>query len=98
MRPGFLPIAISAVLAAIAFAQSQSPIQLEPEKTLNRDLAGGADLFALDLKTDRQNKKLLMQKWNWVGEGKKAKGEPKAALKRRIEEELHRFERFQLGD
>jgi hypothetical protein len=53
MRPGSLPIAISAVLAAIAFAQSQSPIQLEPEKTLNRDLAGGADLFALDLKTDQ---------------------------------------------
>ena len=53
MRPGSLPIAISAVLAAIAFAQSQSPIQLEPEKTLNRNLAGGADLFALDLKTDQ---------------------------------------------
>src|SRR5712691_3828079 len=53
MRPGSLPIAISAVLAAIAFAQSQSPIQLEPEKTFNRNLAaGGTDLFALDLKTD----------------------------------------------
>ena len=54
MRPRSLPIAISAVLAAIAFAQSQSPIQLEPEKTFNRNLAaGGADLFALDLKTDQ---------------------------------------------
>src|SRR6266436_741509 len=54
MRPGSLPIAISAVLAAIAFAQPQSPIQLEPEKTFNRNLAaGGADLFALDLKTDQ---------------------------------------------
>src|SRR6516165_9375755 len=54
MRPGSLPIAISAVLAAIAFAQSQSPIQLEPEKTFNRNLAaGGTDLFALDLKTDQ---------------------------------------------
>ena len=54
MRPGSLPIAISAVLAAIALAQSQSPIQLEPEKTFNRNLAaGGADLFALDLKTDQ---------------------------------------------
>jgi enterochelin esterase-like enzyme len=53
MRPGSLPIAISAVLAAIAFAQSQSPIQLEPEKTFNRNLAaGGTDLFALDLKAD----------------------------------------------
>jgi len=54
MRPGSLPIVISAVLAAIAFAQPQSPIQLEPEKTFNRNLAaGGADLFALDLKTDQ---------------------------------------------
>lgn len=52
MRP--LTIAISAVLAAVAFAQSQSPIQLEPEKTFNRSLvAGGADLFALDLKADQ---------------------------------------------
>ena len=54
MRPGSLPIAIAAVLAAIAFAQSQSPVQLEPEKTFNRDLAAGAtDLFALDLKIDQ---------------------------------------------
>lgn len=53
---------------------------------------------ALDLKTDRQNRKLLMQKWNWVGPGKKAKGEARKALKRRIEEELDRFEKFQLAD
>ena len=54
MRPRSLPIAISAVLVAIAFAQSQSPIQLESEKTFNRSLAaGGSDLFALDLKTDQ---------------------------------------------
>ena len=39
MRTRSLPIVIAAVLAPIAFAQSQSPIQLEPEKTLNRDLA-----------------------------------------------------------
>ena len=61
-------------------------------------LVGEDIVAALDLKTDRQNKKLLMQKWNWVGSGKKAKGEARAGLKRRIEEELHRFERFQLGD
>src|ERR1700761_2639240 len=61
-------------------------------------LVGEDIVAALDLKTDRQNKKLLMQKWNWVGQGKKAKGEARAGLKRRIEEELHRFERFQLGD
>ncbi|MBA7472984.1 hypothetical protein ES707_08316 [subsurface metagenome] len=53
---------------------------------------------ALDLKTDRQNRKLLMQKWNWVGPGKKAKGEARKALKRRIEEELDRFETFQLAE
>ena len=54
MRPGYLPIAIFAVLATVAFPQSQPPIQLEPEKTVHRNLAaGGADLFALDLKTDQ---------------------------------------------
>jgi uncharacterized protein YcaQ len=59
----------------------------------------GCDIVAaLDLKTDRQNRKLLMQKWNWVGNGKAAKGEARKALKRTIEEELHRFERFQLSE
>jgi len=54
MRPGILPIAICAALFATAFAQSRSPIQLEPEKTLNRSLAArGSDRFALDLKTDQ---------------------------------------------
>ncbi len=61
-------------------------------------LVGEDIVAALDLKTDRQNKKLLIQKWSWVGPGKAAKGEARAALKRRIEEELHRFERFQLGE
>ena len=61
-------------------------------------LVGDDIVAALDLKTDRQNKKLLMQKWNWVGAGKRTKGEAKAALKRKIEDELHRFERFQLGE
>jgi uncharacterized protein YcaQ len=57
----------------------------------------GADIVAaIDLKTDRQNKKLLMQKWSWVGKGA-AKGVRKD-LKRRIEEELDRFERFQLAE
>jgi len=59
----------------------------------------GCDIVAaLDLKTDRRNKKLLMQKWSWVGKGKAAKGDARKDLKRRIEEELERFERFQLGD
>jgi uncharacterized protein len=47
---------------------------------------------AIDLKTDRKQQKLLMQKWSWVG------NRPRKVLKRRIEEELHRFERFQLAD
>ncbi|HLJ00687.1 MAG TPA: crosslink repair DNA glycosylase YcaQ family protein [Bradyrhizobium sp.] len=59
-------------------------------------LAGGAIIAALDLKTDRQNKKILLQQWNWVGEG--AKKGARKELKQRIEEELHRFERFQLGE
>src|SRR6185437_13559784 len=33
-------------------------------------LVGEDIVAALDLKTDRQNSKLLMQKWNWVGAGK----------------------------
>ncbi len=59
-------------------------------------LAGEEIAAALDLKTDRKNRKLLMQKWNWVG-----RTAPKGArkdLKRRIEEGLHRFERFQLAE
>jgi uncharacterized protein YcaQ len=57
----------------------------------------GCDIVAaLDLKTDRRNRKLLLQKWNWV-DGGKPRGTRKE-LKRRIEEELHRFERFQLAE
>jgi uncharacterized protein len=58
-------------------------------------LVGDDIVAALDLKTDRQRRKLLLQKWNWVGRA--AKG-PRKELRRRIEEELHRFERFQLGE
>jgi uncharacterized protein len=59
-------------------------------------LAGDAIVAALDLKTDRKAAKLLMQKWNWVGDG--APRGARKELKRRIEEELHRFERFQLAE
>lgn len=49
------------------------------------------DIVALvDLKTDRERRQLLVQRWTWVKRGKSA------ANKRRIEDELHRFERFQL--
>jgi uncharacterized protein YcaQ len=46
----------------------------------------------IDLKTERKTQTLLMQKWTWVGKG------PRQELKRRIEEQLHRFERFQLAE
>ena len=59
-------------------------------------LAGDAVVAALDLKTDRKNRKLLVQKWNWVG--KTAPRGARKELKRRIEEDLHRFERFQLAE
>ncbi|MET0677041.1 MAG: winged helix DNA-binding domain-containing protein [Bradyrhizobium sp.] len=59
-------------------------------------LVGEDIVAAIDLKTDRQNKKLLMQKWSWVGKG--AARAARKDYKRRIEEELHRFERFQLAD
>jgi uncharacterized protein YcaQ len=54
-------------------------------------LVDEAIVAAIDLKTDREQRKLLIQKWTWVGRGSSR------AHKRRIEEELHRFERFQLA-
>ena len=59
-------------------------------------LVGSYIVAAIDLKTDRQNNKLLMQKWSWVGKG--AMRSLRKDFKRRIEEELHRVERFQLAD
>ncbi|TCU78274.1 hypothetical protein EDE08_10153 [Bradyrhizobium sp. R2.2-H] len=59
-------------------------------------LVGNEIVAALDLKTDRQAKKLLMQKWTWVGQGRKTAG--RRELKRVIEDELDRFERFQLAE
>jgi uncharacterized protein YcaQ len=57
-------------------------------------LAGEDIVAALDLKADRQNRKLLVQKWSWVGNRKGGSNN----LKRRIEQELHRFERFQFAE
>ena len=57
-------------------------------------LAGEDIVAALDLKTDRRNRKLLVQKWSWVSARRGARKD----LKQRIEEELHRFERFQLAE
>jgi uncharacterized protein YcaQ len=54
-------------------------------------LVGEEIVAAIDLKTDREKRKLLMQKWSWVGNGSAR------SHKKQIEEALHRFERFQLG-
>jgi uncharacterized protein len=59
-------------------------------------LAGDDIVAALDLKTDRKSRKLLVQKWSWVGNA--ARRGARKDLKRRIEEELDRFERFQLAE
>ena len=54
-------------------------------------LVGDAIVAAIDLKADRAQGKLLIQQWTWVGSGTSRRH------KRLIEDELHRFERFQLA-
>jgi uncharacterized protein YcaQ len=53
-------------------------------------LIGDEIVAVLDLKTDRERGKLLVQKWTWIAKG------GRAARRKHIEEALHRFERFQL--
>jgi uncharacterized protein YcaQ len=53
-------------------------------------LAGDQIVAAIDLKTDRQARKLLVQKWTWTSR-------PKAGMKAAVETALHRFEKFQLA-
>jgi hypothetical protein len=54
-------------------------------------LIGNEIVALLDLKTDRAGQKLLLQQWTWLGKTSRR------SHKRRIEEALHRFERFQLA-
>jgi uncharacterized protein YcaQ len=54
-------------------------------------LAGDRIVAVLDLKTDRAAGKLLLQQWTWLD------GYESPALKTAIEDELQRFERFQLA-
>ena len=54
-------------------------------------LVGDRIVAALDLKADRRKRALLVQQWTWVGEGSAS------SHKARVEEELHRFERFQIA-
>jgi uncharacterized protein YcaQ len=53
-------------------------------------LAGDEIVAAIDLKTDRERQKLVVQKWTWIGRNARRH-------KQRIEEALQRFERFQLA-
>jgi uncharacterized protein YcaQ len=54
-------------------------------------LIGDEIAALLDLKTDRALEKLLLQQWTWLGKSSRR------SHKKRIEEALHRFERFQLA-
>ena len=54
-------------------------------------LVGDEIVAAIDLKTDRDKGKLLVQQWTWMGKGSTR------THKRSIEAALDRFERFQLA-
>jgi uncharacterized protein len=55
-------------------------------------LVDDAIVAVLDLKADREQRKLLVQQWTWI-----APRGSRQPHRRRIEEELHRFEAFQLA-
>ena len=52
-------------------------------------LVGDAVVAAIDLKADRAKRTLLIQQWTWIGKGARRH-------KARIEEEIQRFEEFQV--
>jgi uncharacterized protein YcaQ len=54
-------------------------------------LLGEDIVAAIDLKADREARRLLVQQWTWVGSGS-----PRAH-KKKIEAALEKFERFQVG-
>ncbi len=54
-------------------------------------LVGDEIVAAVDLKTDRERQKLLVQQWTWMT------ARSRRSHKQRIEDALHRFENFQLA-
>jgi uncharacterized protein YcaQ len=54
-------------------------------------LIGDRIVAGLDLKTDRSQEKLLIQRWNWIARSKSR------AHQQQVETALHRFEQFQLS-
>ncbi|HKX39282.1 MAG TPA: crosslink repair DNA glycosylase YcaQ family protein [Burkholderiales bacterium] len=54
-------------------------------------LVGDEIVAVVDLKTDRLRQKLLVQRWTWLTD------RSRRLRKQRIEDALHRFERFQLA-
>jgi uncharacterized protein len=54
-------------------------------------LVGDVIVAAVDLKADREQRKLLVQQWTWIGKGSRR------LHKEKVEEALQRFERFQLA-
>lgn len=53
-------------------------------------LIGDQIVAALDLKTDRSQQKLLVQRWHWIGRS------ASRARRQQVEAALHKFEQFQL--
>ncbi|HJX22567.1 MAG TPA: crosslink repair DNA glycosylase YcaQ family protein, partial [Steroidobacteraceae bacterium] len=54
-------------------------------------LVGDEIVALLDLKADRAQQKMLLQRWTWLDKSSRR------SHKKRIEDALHRFERFQLA-